>query len=415
MDKFKIIIFLTFLFDISFAQNKIILDKIYQENIKTVTIKPVNALLSYPIIKLNSNEKIKFCFDDLNFNNQVFDYYYTFIHCNSDWTISDLYFEDYCDGFAENQIYDYDNSFNTLKDYVNFHLEFPNDDINFLKSGNYAILIYRDGNLEDTVLTKRFCVTENSATINGNVKVPTISSFRTNKQEVNFSVKSAEFEKINPLQYVSVTVAQNNRPDIAKQGIKPRFINGNELIFDNQFENNYFAGNEFRYLDIQSIRFKSEKITDINLVDDLYSFFLFPEEEKTKYFYQKDMNGSFFINNSLGREPDNDADYAYVYFYFPREHPYINDNLYIFGEITNWDYLPEFKMKYNKYKQTYEQIVLLKQGYYNYKFKLKNNEEITQIDGNFYETKNDYVVYVYLKDIGYNYDRLIAVKILTNN
>ncbi|MBN2893749.1 MAG: DUF5103 domain-containing protein [Bacteroidales bacterium] len=414
MNKIIAFIFLTFIFNFSFAQSKVFFDKTYQDSIKTVQLKPVNTQFSYPIINLGSSERLKLSFDDLNSDNQVFSYYYTFIHCNADWTKSDLYFEDYCDGFEDNRIYEYDNSFNTLQDYVNYFVEFPNDDISFLTSGNYIIMVYADGEKEDTVLTKRFSIYENLATIEGSVKVPGISAYRTTNQEVNFKVKSQIFDKFNPLQYVSITVSQNNRPDIAKVGLKPRFINGNELIFDDPFQNSYYAGNEFRYFDVQSIRFESEKVTDIEIIDSYYSFFLVPEPERTKYFFHKDINGSYVIQNSLGREPDNDADYVFVYFSYPREYPYPNNDVYIYGELSNWDYLPEFKMNYNKSKKVYEKAVLVKQGYYNYELKLKPESEILKIDGNYFDTENDYVIYVYLRDNLYNYDKLIGVKILSN-
>ena len=413
MNKISFIFILLFIQNIVFAQNEIFVDKIYQDSIKTVQLKPTNTQFSYPILKIDSNNKLLLSFDDLNSDNQVFDYYYTFIHCNSDWTKSELYFQDYCDGFEDNQIYDYDNSFNTLKDFTNFYVEFPNNDINFLKSGNYIVYVYKNGDLQDSVLTQRFVVSENSASITGNVRVPTISSYRETSQQVDFTVTSNEFSKTNPLQYASVYVRQNNRSDIQRK-ITPSFVNGNELKFDNSLNNIFFAGNEFRFFDAQSIRFKSEKISDIELKNFYYNFILLSEPERTRYFFHKDINGSYVIQNALGRDPNSDADYVYVHFSYQRDYPYTNNDVYVFGELSNWNYSPEFKMEYNKTTKAYEKTIFLKQGYYNYQFKLKNDNNLTQIDGNFYETENNYVIYVYLFDFIENYDRLIGVKVLGN-
>ena len=413
MNKFLVSLLLTLFFNVSFSQSDVFFDYIYQDSIKTVQLSPISTQFSYPIIKLQSSDRLFLSFDDLDSDNQVFDYYYTFIHCNSDWTKSDLYFEDYCDGFDDNQIYDYDNSFNTIKDYVNFHLEFPNSDVDFLKSGNYIIVVYRDGDIQDSVLTKRFAVTENAATIEGNVRVPTISAFRTTSQQIDFTVISNEFSKINPLQYASVYVYQNNRPD-EKKKISPSFVNGNTLKYENPYDNTFYAGNEFRFFDAKSIRFTSEKIFDIDFINFYYNFILISEPEQTKYLFHKDINGSYIIQNALGRDPNSDADYVYVHFSLQRDYPFTNNDVYIFGELTNWQYLPAFKMKYNKISKCYEKTVFIKQGYYNYQFKLKNNNNLIQIDGNYSETENNYVIYVYLFDFIENYDRLIGVKVIGN-
>ncbi len=406
--------FLTFFFKILFSQNKVFFDNIYQQNIKTAQIKPINTNFSYPLIELNSQEKLILCFDDLNAENQVFDYSYSFIHCNRDWTKSELFFDEYCTGFENNPIIDYKNSFNTLEDYVHYSVEFPNNDIEFTKSGNYIVYVFKDGNIEDTVLTKRFVVYENEIVIEGYIKVSSISSMRTTSQELFFNIKGIDFSFQNPTQYINVSILQNNRPDKAKTSIKPRFINGNELIFDDYLQNNFFAGNEFRFFESDNIRFASQMVDSIRIIDDNYEFFLIPQTEKKRYYFYNDLNGKYIVHNSLANDSDCEADYVPVHFYFEREYPYPENNLYIFGELTNWSYDDDFKMEYNNEKKMYEKTVLLKQGFYNYCYKLQKHSDIAQIDGNYFDTKNDYVIYVFYYDDFLNYDRVLGVKILSN-
>ena len=61
--------------------------------------------------------------------------------------------------------------------------------------------------------------------------------------------------------------------------------------------------------------------------------------------------------------------------------------------------------------------MLLKQGYYNYTyvFVADKTEGINsvEVDGSFYQTGQDYHVFVYLYDYDYGYDRLLGVKKLT--
>lgn len=410
MHKIIIFVLITFFYFVSSAQTKIFFDKVYNGDIKTVQIKSQSSQFSYPIISLNSSEKLIFSFDDLNPSNKVFDYQYTIIHCNADWTKSDLIFDDYCNGFEENSFYDYSTSFNTLVSYVNFNLELPNNDINFKLSGNYIILVYKNYDIYDTVLTKRFSVTENSAIVEGSVISPQINAYKSNYQQIEFNITSNNFANGNNIKYLKVNIFQNNRPDVALTNLKPDYINGNTLKFSNPNTLIFKAGNEFRFFDAQNIRFASEKVANIKLLDQ-YNFFLVPEIERSRYFYQKDINGKYVINNQLGTSANSDADYIKVHFYLPRDYEYPNNDVYIFGELTNWQFLPEFKMDYNYDHNIYQKTVLLKQGYYNYCYKLKK-QDIYPVDGSFYETENDYVIYVYLHDFRMNYDKLIATKVI---
>ena len=159
MKKIQIIIFFLTPF---FCNSQPDLDELYFKDynynncIKSSTLTNNENQLLDPIVKLNSNETIKLSFDDLG--NELKYYMYTFIHCDSNWEKSDIIYNEYLDGFYENYVEDYNYSFNTIQQYIHYELIFPNENVNFLKSGNYIILIY-DENL-NPVLTKRFIVYE---------------------------------------------------------------------------------------------------------------------------------------------------------------------------------------------------------------------------------------------------------------
>ena len=71
-------------------------------------------------------------------------------------------------------------------------------------------------------------------------------------------------------------------------------------------------------------------------------------------------------------------------------------------------------MNYNDRNGTYEISLLLKQGFYNYKYvvvdKYGNLDEGCFISGNFDETENNFLkVIAYYRDLGARYDRLIGM------
>ncbi|MBT4738438.1 MAG: DUF5103 domain-containing protein, partial [Flavobacteriales bacterium] len=114
----------------SFGQEENIIfeNEIFNTNILTPLLHTENNPMSNPIIHLGTEEKLQLSFDD--FSEDLQDYYYTIVHCNSDWTQSDLMQSEYIDGFFENRIEDYEFSFNTLQKYTHYNLVFPE---NYLK------------------------------------------------------------------------------------------------------------------------------------------------------------------------------------------------------------------------------------------------------------------------------------------
>ena len=131
--------FFLLVFVFFFKANSQILSEYFAENIKTVLIQNTKNELLDPIINLNSNEQLLLSFDEIGTN--LANYKYSFIHCNSKWEKSDLIESDYLDGFYENYIEEYFFSFNTNVNYTNYQCIFPNENINFLKSGFYFLIV----------------------------------------------------------------------------------------------------------------------------------------------------------------------------------------------------------------------------------------------------------------------------------
>ena len=107
---------------------------VYEENIKTVLLHEASHPLNEPFIQLNSNEFLILSFDELG--EEANNYSYKIVHCTADWQESDIDAFDYIDGFTQNDIAEYEYSFNTLQDYVQYRLAIPNEDIRLTKSGN---------------------------------------------------------------------------------------------------------------------------------------------------------------------------------------------------------------------------------------------------------------------------------------
>lgn len=388
---------------------------VFNNNIKTVQLYKEGWILSYPIIKYKSEEKLILNFDLLG--ERIETYYYTFIHCDKDWKKSDIFPNDYLDGFPENQVEDYKSSFNTTVNYVHYKLIFPNDRVNLRLSGNYVVVIYPFNEPENPVLTQRFSVTEDAAGINIQTHRPRMTADLNTNQQVDFTVDYSRISINDPYRDIYAFILQNGRWNNAKRNLKPEFYGNNELKYNALSDKNIFpGGNEFRYFDIKSIRYKTEFVRNIDFLLSNYHVYLYPSENREfkPYFYWQDFNGKYYIAIQEEKNPETDADYVYVYFTLPSKYMLEGGKMYVSGAFNNWSFDSNNLMTYNNENSAYECIILLKQGWYNYEYVFANdkirNGVATKFEGSHYETENDYTVLVYYRNPRERYDRVLGVQ-----
>ncbi len=395
-------------------------NRIFDERVKTLQLYKEGWNFSYPVIRLNSEEKLMLQFDLIGDYNDTF--YYTFYHCDKDWNKSDIFTNEYLEGLPDNPIENSQPSFNTTVNFYHYSLAFPNDRISFLLSGNYILYVYPEGEPDNPVFIQRFVITEGSAGINMRTFRPLIPSLDNTGQQLEFTINFAGISVTDPARNIYCSVLQNGRWDNAKQNLKPDFIGNNQLRFNTISENYIFnGGNEFRYFDIRSIRYKSEFIRKIDYMAPYYNIYLVPSEnrEYKPYFYWQDFNGRYYISSSEGRNPETDADYVYVYFTLPSKYMIADGNLYVSGSFNNWEFNNNNIMTYNPQQGQYECTILLKQGWYNYEYvflKKGNTQGIaTLFESNHYDTENDYTVFVYYRNPYERFDRVIGTATANTN
>jgi hypothetical protein len=129
------------------------------------------------------------------------------------------------------------------------------------------------------------------------------------------------------------------------------------------------------------------------------------------YTYNPDINGNFQVRNLNATKNEIEADYAWVYFTLSAPTVFQSD-VYINGMFNNYSLIPENKMEYNAAKGIYEKALMIKQGFTNYQYELVNkNQKLdpeNAIDGNFYQTENNYFALVYYRENNKRFDRIIG-------
>jgi hypothetical protein len=393
---------------------------VYQEYIKSVQMYRAGFELSNPVLTLNEDAHLLFKFDDLS--DEERDYYYTVIHCDANWNESYISQTDYISGFPENPLTDYKLSFNTTFNYSNYQLLLPNDNMKFNYSGNYVLVIYEDNDKEKVVITQRFYMVEPKVDIQGTVRRATNDPFEGSNHEIDFVITHNDVLIENPLKDVKVVLMQNGRWDNAIRNLKPLFIRDNRLEYDYQLENVFPAGNEFRYFDNRSNKFNGENIISTDFHRPYYHKTIKKDEVRANksFFLYKEMNGKYTIESQDKevRDPDTECDYAFVHFTLPLPSILLGGSVNVFGALTGWNANKSNEMTWNFNTSAYELTLLLKQGYYNYMYVYVPQGSLSadhsNIEGSFWETENDYQLFVYYSDFSARYDRLVGYRLFNS-
>ncbi|MDQ7961751.1 DUF5103 domain-containing protein [Flavobacterium lindanitolerans] len=375
-------------------------------NIKTVSFVQ-NGQNVIPIFNLQEGFQLQF--DDL-YGNEA-NYYYEIVHCNYDWTPSQLVKSEYIQGFDNQRIQDYENSFNTLQLYSHYRLPFPNKFTQFRVSGNYIIKILNED--RDVVFSRKFILYEDQVSVPLQIKRARDVRNINYMHNLDFAIKSASITFINPLQSVKVMLLQNGQFKEAIYNIKPQYTIGNDLIYKYDKETQFWAGNEFLYFDNKEIR---AVVNNINYVraKDLYEPHLYINRARANqvYTYYPDVNGNFVVRNFNTQNNEIEADYAWVYFTLDAPNYFGKSDIYINGMFNNYALNEENRMDFNQKTGMYEKAIVIKQGFTNYQYVIADKkgkiDHANAVDGNFYQTENNYQVIVYYRGINERYDKVIG-------
>lgn len=387
------------------AQRNEILDK----NIASLQVVANNDWLSLPIITLNSNDFVNISFDDLT--HEYHRYCYKIEHCEADWQTSSALFEsDYINGFASgNTIDDVQESTNTVQLYTHYNISFPNNKCRPKISGNYRVTIYDENDEKHVVCRAYFMIVEPSMAVQLNVTTNTDIDINGKHQQVEMAVDYGNNIISNPQTQIKTVVMQNNRWDNAVVNARPQYIKANGLQWIHCKDFIFDGGNEYQKFETLDVTHTTMGLESINWDGHNYHAWIWTDEPRPSYIYDKDANGAFLIRNS--DNIDNDVNSDYIITHFRLKSPQTADPIYINGFFTNDRFLPQYEMKWNEKNQQYEGELLLKQGYYSYQYLMMKPEgklKPVPSEGNFYQTENTYQALIYFKANGNRTDRLVG-------
>lgn len=394
-------------------------NQILDSDICTVQLTLAGSPLSLPIVDLRSGGgSLMLEFDHMG--DELKDYKYTIVHCNSDWQPSELDDNEYIDGFSEDRITSVQNSFNTLTQYTHYTLVLPNRNMRWARSGNYLLKVFDADDEDRLVLVRRFLVVEPLWRIEAEfVRTSQVDKLDTH-HEIDFTVIPKGARISMPQNDVKAFVIQNGRWDNALGPIKPYITRGENLVFDYQDQIVFPAGKEFRFFDIRSFDYRGEFVKSIVDKPTYYEVTLRTDESRydRPVIFRPEADGRFVIDNQNANQTLLQCDYAAVLFSLKQTLPLDDADVYVFGELTDWQLKPEFRMQHDAAAQVYWCDTWLKQGHYDYQYVVVDRNtgkpDLDGFEGNWYATGNQYTILIYFRPFGARYDRLMGAVTLNS-
>ena len=386
----------------------------YKPEVQTVLLYAGDNQLNDPVVPLGDMMgRLNLSFDIIDGDGEVLNY--TFIHCNHEWLPTELQRIQYASGFESDRLDDYAFSRNTLIDYVNYQLSFPNDDMMPLISGNYLLIVYGD-DLNDLYFTRRFMVYDEKAAVSASVpRYPDDLNLTDTHQQLNVRVSLNNYLTGNTQQYSFLTIRQNGRWDNAAEGLKPTYVYPDYISFEHHPQTVFEAGNQYLRFNTSNFYFQSENLAHIRRTEECYEIDIATCESRARkaYVTSDDIHGEKFIYvEDENLDNATEADYCRVNFFYKSDAPLTHEDLYIMGAINDWCFNESNKMTYDYRLHGYTCSMMLKQGYYNFQMVTVdrlNKEVRTDLTvGNHWETNNVYKLYFYYYNALKGYDELVG-------
>lgn len=382
---------------------------IFSPDYRTLTVEIEGNRLAPPILVNGVDDRLVIGFDGLGDDREYLRY--SIYHCDSDWKLSDLVDSEVFDGFNYADVEDYAFSRGTITHYTHYTITLPNETFGFRLSGNYIARVYPENDPDDVLLQARFMVSEGAVSVSGGVSSRTDIDYNGAHQQVAVSVDLREYPVRDPYNDITLKITQNGRRDNIVALGHPTRVTGKTLSYEHDPKLIFRAGNEYRRMEAVSTSYPGMGVDQIAFEEPYYHMWLATDHPRVgePYRFDQTQHGRFFVREYNSTSSDTEADYVPVH--FALDMLQIPDaDIYLDGDFTHRVFDRDSRMDYNHSAGRYEKVMMLKQGAYNYQYVV--DPPVFNVEGDFYQTVNEYTVLVYYRAPGERYDRLIGSGIL---
>ena len=386
---------------------------IFDNNVRSLKVSLASNMYIPPVLMMNGEDPLIVNFDYIDYDVHYLRYSVT--HCNADWQPSQLLESEYVSGFNYADIDDYAPSEATYVHYYNYQFMLPNDNMEFLVSGNYLLTVYEQDDPNKLLFQTRFSVCEGTVSVFPQVTSRTDIEYNNRFQQVSFDIRYKPNQIRDPYSEFICIVSQNSRDDNAVMVNRPTMVGVDHVTYEHNRNLIFAAGNEFRRFETVNAHTINMGVQTIRYYEPLYHATLRVDEPRNEvqYLYDQTQFGRFTIRNAEAfGENTLQADYMITHFTLDTYGKLNGGNVWIYGEFLNGYPASQAIMKYDAANGVYTADILLKQGAYNYMYLWVPDGttvgQTSRIEGDHYETVNEYLVKVYDRPMGERYDHFIG-------
>ena len=386
---------------------------IFDNNVRSLKVCLASNMYIPPVLMMNSDDCLVVNFDYIDYDVHYLRYSVT--HCNADWQPSQLVESEYVSGFNYADIDDYAPSEATYVHYYNYQFMLPNADMEFLVSGNYLLSVYEQDDPNTILFQTRFSVCEGTVGVYPQVTSRTDIEYNNRFQQVSFDIRYKPNQIKDPYSEFTCIVSQNSREDNAVTVNRPTMVGVDHVTYEHNRDLIFAAGNEFRRFETVNAHNINMGVQSIRYYEPMYNAILMIDEPRneTQYLYDKTQFGRFTIRNAEAfGENALQADYMITHFTLDTYGKLNGGNVWLYGEFLDGYPASQAMIKYDASSGCYTADLLLKQGAYNYMYLWVPDGtsvgQTSRIEGDHYETVNEYLVKVYDRPMGERYDHLVG-------
>lgn len=391
----------------------------FDERVSTVTVAPPDNVYFPPVMVIDSDQRLEVKFDVLDYDVQYLRY--SVFHCDALWRRTTTLVEsEWIDGFNYADVTDYVQCEATFTHYYNYSFVLPNGDFRITRSGNYVVVVYDQSDPEHLLFQRRFSVCENIVSVVGEVSSRTDVDYNDEHQQLSYDIVYRPGVINDAYNDLTSVITQNNRDASAVVVTSPTMVAPGRVTYEHQPQLVFAASNEYRRFETVASHGLNMGVAGWQYFDPFYHVTLHTDVPRvtTQYLYDKTQYGHFTIRNADydWDRADYMSDYAYTHFTLDTGGPLSGGKVVLDGELTRGLPASSTTMIYDASSGCYECGLLLKQGAYNYQYAFvpdgSAEPRYDVIDGNKYQTVNEYLIKVYYHPVGERYDRFVGFGIV---
>jgi len=387
-------------------------DQIWGAEIHSVRLHTEQDPFGSPVWELGSdNPPLILCFDDLAGGYKP--YTVRLIPCRRDWTPSDLFEAQALEGIGQELVQQHRSSFNTLEQYTHYSHPIPSEVLRPRVSGNFAVVVYADQDLQEIVLTRRLLVLENRVSVSALVRRAYTTNDQAEAQQLDLELGMGKLVINQPAMDLSFQIMQNGDWSSLRNGPAfPTFLGGQQWSYRAQPELVFPGNNEYRSVDLRTVRAPGRRISRMVRTVDGYQAWVENDQSLANkpHFSQPDLNGRSLIQNFEQRVPQTESEYVWTTFALEPTLSETWGNIYLQGDFGRPACDDNMLMEWQQESGLYVKSLYLKQGFYDYRYRIGEEScRTATLEGNHSDTENDYEILVYYHPpAGMAYDRLVG-------